>query len=110
MGCGQRLESGAYSHRETLFNEVGATPSLFSILVLLDIVPLHKEFPKQEGSARASQPAPVCADRRGSLSQWYAELRTPLETKHFKAAWSLRNTNKAFNLGSLTLFQGATLH
>lgn len=111
MELSQRLGSSVYSHWETLFNEAAVTPPLFSILVLLEIVLLlHKDFPKQEGSPGASQPAPVCADRCGSVRQWYDELRTLLETKHFKAAWSLRNTNKAFNLKSLTLSQGATLH
>lgn len=109
--CGQRLESSAYFHWETLFNEAAGTPLLFSVLVLLEIVLLlHEEFPEQEGSQEASQLAPGCADRCGIVKQWYAELRTPLGTKHFKAAWSLRNTNRAFNLESLTLSQGATLH
>lgn len=103
MECGQKLEIGTYFYLEKLFGGAVVTPSLLLLPVRLKIIVLllTREAPKRPTSwARVPAGVAILA----------ADLRTPLETGHFKVVWRLRNTNKAFNPESLPLSQGTIVH
>lgn len=103
MECGQKWEIGTYFYLEKLFSGAVVTPLLLLLPVQLEIIVL---LLTRGGSPEAHQRG-LCVP--AGVAILAADLRTPLETGHFKVVWRLRDTNKAFNPESLTLSQGTTV-